>query len=416
MANRFRDIFDRQTAWIAGISILVLALMLVATIRLLLVEAVVPSHVWLDELRRLDTKSTAGALVGANFAGGLERAIADPSFVHNAYAGCVRDLKSAEESGVDDAYSDALRRCLAAVDQALLAAPAQSDLWLERVRLLLLLDGSQEESLGALRNSYRTGPREGWIGVRRIPIALRLWADLPDDLRAAAREDLRLAMTKTVLINAVAATYIKDFSVRTQLVDLLEGTDDLAQQRFLEAVKRLRETAGGTAATSTAAGADTTANKAQVNQPQPQSGRSGKVVVTAGGEAFEGYPIYRLLADGAPIGSARTAAATLPTPPPPLGVQMRQIRDSLTTSSFEVANIDQVSTLEIEFLNDNWAGEGKTGDRNLWIGQISVNGTVYPARKLQLKTGEQVSVHGGMAVLYRNGSAFLPRPSAGWEE
>ncbi len=413
MATSLRQAADSQRSWIAGISVLILVAVLGAALRLIYVEATVPSRIWLDELRPLDTKrSDVGTLVNTEFARKFEGIVADPSFVHGGYAKCVSDIRRAELSGADPAYTAAIQNCLEVVDRALRAAPARPDLWLERARLLLMLDGSQDDVFRALRNSYRTGQREGWVAVKRIPIAIRLWANLPEDLRASLREDVRLAMTKTALIDSVATVYINDFSVRTQLIDLLQETDELAQQRFLEEVTKLRRASG--------VGIEVKAAPSQASAEMPEdetkakSSKSAKVEVTAGGEAFDGYPVYRLLADGVPVGSAVAGAAALPAAEPAGVAEIERIRSSLSTSSFVIADIDQIGTLEIEFLNDDWAGLGKPGDRNLWISRISVNGTLYPAASLRMKTNETLIVHDGMAVMYRNGSALLKRPETGW--
>lgn len=413
MAKSSRQAADSQRSWIAGISVLLLFAVLGAALRLVYVEATVPPGIWLDELRPLDTRrSDVGTLVSTEFTRKFEGIVADPSFVHGGYAKCVSDIRRAELSDADRAYTTAIQNCLEVLDRALRAAPARPDLWLERARLLLMLDGSQDDVFGALRNSYRTGQREGWVAVKRIPIATRLWANLPEDLRASLREDVRLAMTKTTLIDAVATIYINDFSVRTQLIDLLQETDELAQQRFLEEVTKLRRASGARVEAKTAPSQESAGTPE--GETKPKSSKSAKVEVTAGGEAFDGYPVYRLLADGVPVGSAVAGAAALPAAEPAGVAEIERIRSSLSTSSFVIADIDQIGTLEIEFLNDDWAGLGKPGDRNLWISQISVNGTLYPAASLRMKTNETLIVHDGMAVMYRNGSALLKRPETGW--
>lgn len=411
MTRSSRKADNGRRSWVAGISVLLLVAVLGAGLRLIGVEATVPPRIWLDELRPLDTNSGDRALTGAAFRHVLESVVADPSFVHDGYAACVQDLKLAETSGEDAIHLAALQDCLAVVDRALRAAPARSELWLERARLLLLLDGSQEEVFRALRVSYRTGPREGWIAVQRIPIALRLWESLPDDLRSSVREDIRLAMSKSALIASIASLYMKDFSIRTTLVSLLEDTSELSRQRFLEEVKRLQEMSVRVEAKESVGQNSTSAKSEETNA---KSAKLAKVEVTAGGEAYQGYPIYRLLADGVPVGSAVAGAVTFNDIATTDSVRADQIRKSLATSSFVVPDIDQIGSLEIEFLNDDWAGQGKPGDRNLWISQVSVNGYAYPAVRLHIKADESLEFRDGMAVLFRNGSAILTRPDAGW--
>ncbi len=48
------------------------------------------------------------------------------------------------------------------------------------------MEGVTDNVIDALRISYQTAPREGWIEVPRRKFALRIWSHLPEDVRAAA--------------------------------------------------------------------------------------------------------------------------------------------------------------------------------------------------------------------------------------
>jgi hypothetical protein len=95
---------------------------------------------------------------------------------------------------------------------------------------------------------------------------------------------------------------------------------------------------------------------------------------------------------------------------------------------FPVEDIEGVATLEVEFVNDDWAGEGQVGDRNLFVTSISVN-TVELHSGVRLVTtanfraGSLKSIlvnEGGARVntewagLYGPGKLRLERPTSGW--
>ena len=99
----------------------------------------------------------------------------------------------------------------------------------------------------------------------------------------------------------------------------------------------------------------------------------GIIVITAGGDAYNGFPKFKLLADGQLIGTG----------------EVRKAVDSISGKRFDelgigkaaylerfvftVKDIEDVDAMEVEFVNDDWAGEGRSGDRNLFVAEISMN-------------------------------------------
>jgi hypothetical protein len=72
------------------------------------------------------------------------------------------------------------------VRQALDNAPDDPFLWLVWFSLDTYRHGARADSMRFLRMSYRLGPYEGWIAVRRDRIALASFQALPPDLRQRA--------------------------------------------------------------------------------------------------------------------------------------------------------------------------------------------------------------------------------------
>ncbi|WP_175556880.1 sulfatase-like hydrolase/transferase [Shimia gijangensis] len=63
--------------------------------------------------------------------------------------------------------------------------------------------------------------------------------------------------------------------------------------------------------------------------------------------------------------------------------------------------------LEIYFLNDNWGGEGKTGDTDLWVRSVTIGGSVYHStrfRELKARVGHNA---GEYYRFSRSGGAYV---------
>ena len=79
------------------------------------------------------------------------------------------------------------RLAVEAIRNSLACSPADPFLWL----VLYALEPSAQ--LGYLSASYRLGPNEGWIAVKRNPVAFDAFDELPEDLRGrVVQEFVRL--------------------------------------------------------------------------------------------------------------------------------------------------------------------------------------------------------------------------------
>jgi hypothetical protein len=70
--------------------------------------------------------------------------------------------------------------------------------WLQNSRI-----GFREDNLRALRMSYRVGPNEGWVSLRRNRIAIAVYPGLPGDLKQAATDEF-VQLVKSDLITDAA--------------------------------------------------------------------------------------------------------------------------------------------------------------------------------------------------------------------
>jgi hypothetical protein len=72
------------------------------------------------------------------------------------------------------------------VGNALTASPSNSYQWLVRFWVTNTRTGFDKKNLRYLRLSYETGPREGWIAVRRNRLALAIFPTLTPELQQSA--------------------------------------------------------------------------------------------------------------------------------------------------------------------------------------------------------------------------------------
>jgi hypothetical protein len=136
--------------------------------------------------------------------------------------------------------------------------------------------------------------------------------------------------------------------------------------------------------------------------------------IVAGGEAYLGPPKYKLWADDTQIAEVQVVNAvdTLGAAP----VTPELVRSAMRTFVHTVPNIETVKSISIEFSNDKWAGEGKQGDRNLWLGGVAIgNEPVMPSQSIvEIKDSNGVGLGDGLVRFSSPGRLRIVRPPHGW--
>lgn len=150
--------------------------------------------------------------------------------------------------------------------------------------------------------------------------------------------------------------------------------------------------------------------------------------ITMTGDAYEGAPKFKILADEHTIGTGELTHA-LDTSK---GNRLKLPADLEPSSSerflFAVPDIQNVSQFEIVFANDAWAGKGKPGDRNLYVLGLTlsvvkkdatgaaVEARDFPPQQLEALTrspdGAAITPH--YSALFQDGRLRLKRPQGGW--
>lgn len=213
-------------AWVSSYRILgwlsiVVAVALVA--RLGVVVIATPPDIWLSESEPIASNQRPPTADG--WAVQAAERVRDPAIARALIGDCVAQSVIPDEE---------LRgRCMDAIEYGLAALPASSELWLAKARLLANQGILDEAFAAALRNSYSTGAREGWIASERLPFALRRRAFLPDDLADDIGGDVSLVLSSRALAGPLIQTYISDPFLRDATWEIIERYATLDQQEAL---------------------------------------------------------------------------------------------------------------------------------------------------------------------------------------
>jgi hypothetical protein len=190
---------------------------------LAVVVAATPSDPWLSEFEPIANNQRPPTVDG--WAAQAAEWVRDPAIARALIGDCVAQsvTPSAEIRG----------RCTDAIEYGLAALPASSELWLAKARLLANQGILDEAFAAALRNSYSTGAREGWIASERLPFALRRRAFLPNDLADDIGGDVALVLASRSLAGPLIQTYIADPFLRDATWEVIEQYATLDQQEAL---------------------------------------------------------------------------------------------------------------------------------------------------------------------------------------
>jgi hypothetical protein len=144
------------------------------------------------------------------------------------------------------------------------------------------------------------------------------------------------------------------------------------------------------------------------------SAENGVVLIRAAGEAYQGGPKLRLLADGRLVGE-RTLGKAVDTS---TGIRLKTAKnwkDHVEWLKFNVPVIEGVKKLDIEFSNAFWVGNGKPGNRSLTVYAVFVDGYGFRTKSLKAVPPKAGGSWSGSAMLWSNGRLQLLRPSKGWK-
>lgn len=208
------------------LSVLLVVIGALATLRLALVVAGTPRSSWLDEYPRMIEPDLAVSPAVLARTTAVSRVAADPSLARVQLAAC----RPANEI------------CRNEVDDALRVDPSSSELWSYRASLFVRTLDFREELYRSLRSSYVTGPREGWIAGGRVIFGLGLYPVLPEDLRGKVVGDLDLVLRNASLSGPLVERYATDPAFRTLAAPAFEQISPEVIEWFIGRVREVVRT------------------------------------------------------------------------------------------------------------------------------------------------------------------------------
>src|SRR6266550_5365263 len=120
----------------------------------------------------------------------------------------------------------------AALQDALACTPTDPYLWLAMFWTQNNTRGLQQDNFGSLRLSYRYGPNEGWLALRRNRYAVAIYPALPDDLKRRAIDEFRQLVKSDFIADAAEILAGPGRPISDLLLSRLDGVD-IQKLRFL---------------------------------------------------------------------------------------------------------------------------------------------------------------------------------------
>ena len=144
-------------------------------------------------------------------------------------------LRLAEEAiafAEHDVVDDRLSALENGIRSALGCEPADAFLWMVLAWADNAREGPKPEQLTFLRLSYRLGPNEGWIAVRRNRLLLATFPRLPPDLAAAAVGEFGRMLDSWLYWEAIAIFTGPGWPIRDRLLVSLRDVGERQREAF----------------------------------------------------------------------------------------------------------------------------------------------------------------------------------------
>jgi hypothetical protein len=133
------------------------------------------------------------------------------------------------ELAIAGGNGDLIRQTQSALDTALhrslSCTPTDPLLWFALYWLQNNVRGLQQDNFRALRMSYRLGPNEGWLALRRNRFVMAVYPALPDDLKQRATDEFVQLVKSDFLTDAADILAGPATPVRDMLLSRLRGVD-----------------------------------------------------------------------------------------------------------------------------------------------------------------------------------------------
>jgi hypothetical protein len=160
-----------------------------------------------------------------------------PTALSNVATIQLRLAEVALQSGNAQLAAAAFDKLQSTVGAVLERAPSSSFMWLTNYWVHSVRSGNPANALKSLGMSYAEGPNEGWIAVRRNPVALRAFSSLPDQLADEALNEFARLVSSGYYPEAANNLAHSGWSVHDKLLARLAPLDEGDRRRFAKALE-----------------------------------------------------------------------------------------------------------------------------------------------------------------------------------
>ena len=124
------------------------------------------------------------------------------------------------------------------IRSSLSCAPADPFLWLVLYWVANTESGSTAKYLNYMQMSYRLGPNEGWIALKRNPLAFQVFKQLPPELAQSAVDEF-ISLVESRFYEQAAEIFVgAAWPEHDLILSHLAGVNDQDRQLFADALHR----------------------------------------------------------------------------------------------------------------------------------------------------------------------------------
>jgi hypothetical protein len=151
----------------------------------------------------------------------------------------IRLLEDAISAGSRGQINDGMDKLQRSLEESLSCAPSDPFLWMVLYWLNVTQNGFEPKYIAQLRLSYRSGPYEGWIALKRNQLALSMYQTLPQDVAAAAVDEF-VSLINTGGSDDAAATFVRSGPLlKSRMLSRLSEVRIRHREEFSTALSRL---------------------------------------------------------------------------------------------------------------------------------------------------------------------------------
>ena len=122
------------------------------------------------------------------------------------------------------------------VSASLAQSPSSSFMWLIDFWLKHLRRESVDSDLNLLRMSYWSGPNEGWIAIRRNPLALGVFKSLPNEIAEQALSEFVGLVRSGLYADASNILAGPGWAIHEQLLSRLAQLEEADRREFARVI------------------------------------------------------------------------------------------------------------------------------------------------------------------------------------